>query len=83
VLATSEEGRECKVQPEKPALGLATPDLGMSLAEVERCDGADVDNGHDLLVGNDGVGSTSTRRGTGHGVTRRSGARRGWSTVRQ
>jgi hypothetical protein len=56
------------VQPEKLALGLATPDLVMSRAEVERRGGAGVDNSHDLLVGNGGVGSTSTRRGTGHGA---------------
>jgi hypothetical protein len=35
VLATSEEGREREVQPEKTAPGLATPDLMMSRAEVE------------------------------------------------
>ena len=48
------------MQPEKPTLGLATPDLMMSRAEVERCGDAGVNNDHDLLVGNDGIGSTST-----------------------
>ena len=46
-----------EVQPEKPAPGLATPDLVMSRAEVEHRGGADIDSGHDLL----------------HGATRRSG----------
>jgi hypothetical protein len=68
MLATFEEERERRVQPEKPALGLATPDLVMSRAKVERRGGAGVDSGQDLPVGNDDVGSTSTRRGTGHGV---------------
>jgi hypothetical protein len=81
-LATSEEGREREVQLEKPPPGLATPDLVISQAEVERRDGASVDSDHDLLVGNSGVISTSTRRGMGHGATRWSrrggdGARRG------
>jgi hypothetical protein len=67
-LAISEKGREREVQPKKLALGLATLDLVMSRAEVERRGVAGVDNGRDLLVGNDGVGSTSTRRGTGHGA---------------
>jgi hypothetical protein len=66
------------VQPEKPAPSLASTDLVMSRAKVERRSVADVDSGHDLLVGNGGVGSTS---GTRHGATRRSehggdGARR-------
>jgi len=51
------EGREREVQPEKPTPGLDTPDLVISRAEVERRGGADVNSGHDLLVGND---STST-----------------------
>jgi hypothetical protein len=67
-LATSEEGREREVQPEKPTPGLATPDLMTSRAEVERCGSTGVGNGHDLLVGNSGIDSTSTRRGTGHGA---------------
>jgi hypothetical protein len=53
--------REREVRPEKPALGLAIPNLMMSRAEVERRGGAGVDSGHDLLVRNDSVGSTSTR----------------------
>jgi hypothetical protein len=69
------------VQPQKPALGLATPDLMMSRVEFERHGGVGIDNDHDLLVGNDCVDNTSTRRGTrqcagagaGHGATRRSG----------
>jgi hypothetical protein len=81
-LATSEEGKEREVQLEKPPPGLATPDLMISRAEVEHCDGASVDSDHDLLVGNSGVISTSTRRGMGHDATRWSrhggdGARRG------
>jgi hypothetical protein len=56
------------VQPEKPAPGLTTLDLVMSRAEFERRCGADVDSGHDLLVGNGGVGSTATRRGAGYGA---------------
>jgi hypothetical protein len=55
--ATSEEGRDC--------------DLVMSRAEVERRGGAGVDNGHDLLVRNGGIGSTSTRQGMGHGAQER------------
>jgi hypothetical protein len=46
-------GRECEVQPEKP-----TPDLMMSRAEVEHRGDANVDSGHDFLVGNGRVGST-------------------------
>ena len=60
------EGRECEVQPEKPPPDLATPDLVVSRAEVERRSDAGVDNSHDLLVGNGGGVSTLTRRGTGH-----------------
>jgi hypothetical protein len=66
MLATSEEGREREVQLEKPAPSLATPDLVMSRAEVEHRSGADVNSGHDLLVGNNGVDNTLTRRGMGH-----------------
>jgi len=62
-----------EVQPEKPAPGLATPDLVMSRVEVERRGG---DSSHDLLVGNDDVGSTSPWRGTGHGAQGRDQARR-------
>jgi hypothetical protein len=58
--------REREVRPEKLAPGLATPDLVMSRAEVEHRGSTGVDNGHDLLVGNAGVGSTSTQQGTGH-----------------
>ena len=72
------------MQPEKPAPGMATPDFVMSQAEVERRGGAGVDSGHDLLLGNDGIGSTSTRQGTGHvaqgqgsGMTRQGVTRRG------
>jgi hypothetical protein len=56
-LATSKEGREREVKLKKPTLGLATPNLEMSRAEVERR-GADV-SGHNLLEGNGGVGNTS------------------------
>jgi hypothetical protein len=84
------EGREREVQPEKPTLGLATLDLVMSQAKVERCDVTGVDSGHDLLVRNGGVGSTSAWRGTGHGAqgrwhdaTRQSGRGGGWSTAWQ
>jgi hypothetical protein len=65
-LATSEEGREREVQPEKPASGLATPDLVMSPDEVERRGGVGIDSGHDLLLGNGGVDNTLTWRGTEH-----------------
>jgi hypothetical protein len=67
------------VQPEKPAPGLATPDLVMSRAEVEPRGGA-------------GIDSTSTRRGmgarhtgarTGHDTTRRTGRGGGWTTARR
>ena len=61
-LATSKEGREREVQPEKAAPGLATP-VVMSRAEVECHGSAGVDSGLDLLVGNGGIASTSTRRG--------------------
>ena len=61
------------MQPEKPATGLATPDLVMSRAEVERRGGAGVDSGHDNLVGNGGIGSTSA--GEGRGTARRGGDR--------
>jgi hypothetical protein len=47
---TSEEGRECKMQSEKPASGLATSNLVMSRAEVERRGGADVNSGHNLQI---------------------------------
>ena len=91
MFVTSEEGREREVQPEKPAPGLATPDLVVSRAEVERRSDAGVDSGHDLLVGNGGVGSTLTRRGTGHGAqagighsaTWWSGRGWGWSMARR
>ena len=46
------------MQLEKFAPGLATPDLVMSLAEVERRGSTSIDSSHDLLVGNDDVGST-------------------------
>ena len=90
-LATSEEGRVREVQPEKPALGLATQDLAMSRDEVKRRGGVDVDSGHGLLVGNGIVRSTSTRRGTGHGAQGEDQAhcdeveraRWGWSTTRR
>jgi hypothetical protein len=65
ILTTSEKGREREVQPKKPALSLATLDLVMSRAKVERRGNASVDNGHDLLLGNDGVDSTSTRQEMG------------------
>ena len=76
------------MQPEKCAPGLGTADLVMSRAEVECRGGAGVDSGHDLLVGNDGVGSTSKQRdgegrigtGTGHGATRWSGRDGGFVT---
>jgi hypothetical protein len=61
-LATFEEERERKVQPKKPTPGLATPDLMMSQVEVERHGGVGFDSSHELLVGDCGVGSTSTRR---------------------
>jgi hypothetical protein len=67
-LETSKEGRERELQPKKPAPGLATRDLVMSRAEVERRGGAGIDSGHDLVVGNGDVGSTSTQGGTGHGA---------------
>jgi hypothetical protein len=67
-LATSEEGREREVEPKKLALGLATSDLVMSRAKVESRGGAGVNSGHDHLVGNVGVGSTSTRQGMRHNV---------------
>jgi hypothetical protein len=59
--------------------GLATSDLMMSRAEVERRSGIDINSGHDLLVGNGDVGSTSTRQETGHDTQGRgpSTARRG------
>jgi hypothetical protein len=82
-LATSEEGREREVQPEKPAPGLATLDLVMSRAEVEHHGDAGVDSGHNLLVGNDGVGSISTRREMGHDATKWCGCGGGWSTARR
>jgi hypothetical protein len=63
--------RERKVQTKKPTPSLATPDLVMPGAEVERRGGAGVNSGHDLLVGNDSVGSTSTRRGTWHNAQER------------
>jgi hypothetical protein len=40
----------------------------MSQTEVERLGGAGIDNGHNLLVGNDGIGNTSMWRGTRHGA---------------
>jgi hypothetical protein len=67
-LATFEEEKEHEVQLEKPTPGLATPNLMMSQAEVERRYSVGVDSGHDLLMGNAGVGSTSTWQGTGHGT---------------
>jgi hypothetical protein len=73
-LATSEEGREHEVQQEKHTPGLATSDLVMSLAEVERRGGTGVNNGHDPLVGNGSCGNTSMR-GEGQGTTRRGGNR--------
>jgi hypothetical protein len=71
------------VQPEKPAPSLASTDLVMSRAKVERRSVADVDSGHDLLVGNGGVGSTSIRQGTGHGAQGRGlgTARRGGASA--
>ena len=79
------------MQLEKPALGLATPDLAMSRDEVKRHDDADIDSGHELLVGNGIVSSTSTRRGTGHGAQgedqahcdEAERAQWGWSTARR
>jgi hypothetical protein len=53
------EAREREVQLEKPALGLATPDLVMPQAKVECCGVAGINRGHDLLVGNGSIGSTS------------------------
>jgi hypothetical protein len=41
---------ERKVQSEKPASGLATSNLMMSRAEVERRGGADVNSGHNLQI---------------------------------
>jgi hypothetical protein len=68
VFATSEEGREHDVQPEKPAPGVATLDLVMSRAKVEsRADG------HDLPVGNGGI--ATPRCGEGQGMARRGGDR--------
>jgi hypothetical protein len=71
------------VRSEKPASGMATPDLVMSRAEVERSGGANVDDVHGLLMGNDDVGSTLTWRGMRHdaqgrgpGTAQRGGARR-------
>ena len=78
--AASEKGRECEVQSKKPAPGLATPDLVMYRAEVERCGDTGVDSGHDLLVGNGGVSNTLTWRETEHDATRdgaQHGGRRG------
>jgi hypothetical protein len=71
-LATSEEGRECEVQPEKPALGLATPDLVMSRAKVELRGGAGVDSGHDSWWGM--TASVASQPGEGRGTARRGGA---------
>jgi hypothetical protein len=68
MLAISEEGREHEVQLEKPTIGLTTPDLMMSRAKIERHSGACVDSGHDLLVENSGISSTSMQQGMGHCV---------------
>jgi hypothetical protein len=65
-LATFEEEKEHEVQLEMPAPGLATANLVMSQAEVERRSGAGVDSGHDLLMGNASVDNTLTWQGTGH-----------------
>jgi hypothetical protein len=73
--------RACNIRGRKRAQGaagearsgLATPDLVMSRAEVEHRGSASIDSGHNLLVGNNDIGSTLTRRGTRHGATRRSG----------
>ena len=64
------------MQSEKPTQGLATPNLVMSRVEVERCGGAGVDSGHNLMVGNVDVGSTSTQRGTNTTCRGRDRARR-------
>jgi hypothetical protein len=57
------KGREREVQSEKLAPGRVWPlsDLVVSRAKVEHRSDAGVDNGHNLLVGNNDVGSTLTR----------------------
>jgi hypothetical protein len=66
MLATFKERRDHEA-------GLATPDLMMSRAEVERRGSTSVNSSHNVLVWNDSGSSTSMQRGTGHGAARRSG----------
>jgi hypothetical protein len=58
MLATFKERRDHEA-------GLATPDLMMSRAEVERRGSTGVNSSHNVLVWNDSGSSTSMQRGPG------------------